>query len=1232
MIRDYIKDILIIIAGCIYVPFTIIIDQFFYFIGKLSKKDKDVNISNMEYYSLAPSIQEEEIKLYKKRIDNILSEKIKYKGRYVAKNKNIAITGEYATGKSSLVRTYFKDNRHVIYVSIASYLENLSQNKNTEILEKGILQQILYEISPLSLPLSRISRRDSNNISFFVSNIVISVIVLFILSAIEKVFGFNLIATTKSLFSLSNILWFGICFFAVYKIRPKLKLNKISIDKIELSKDEEENNESLLNKYVDEIIHAFQFSRYNTVIFEDIDRVKDYRMVLFSRLKDINSLINKALGRHNKEVQFIYLLSDSIFPNPADKVKFFDSILDIVPFCNAYNSTDILKKIFGNKVSEDILKSVSLDLTDQRIIYDIANEFNMLLENYNAKLEMSVTNESNEVDQEDINQIFYLSVYKILYPSRYKKLQSATGPIVYYFSQDFISKINNKIWEENKEKWEKIKLLYDKLLSNELYDTKKLTECIKKSMKNATDSSSISSIKLSFGDGTISSFNQLPKEKLINSLSDKDTRVICEDKSYKMEDIFKNETLSLDDIVIASKILDNYSTKESLKKWLDGLKKNFQKNDLTNITIEYKINFLKEIYTLTDDEGNEQLNSFEEKMLRNNILKNNFSEFLSRATANLETHSVNDTILVRKIKENKELQFDVKIEDVKFVFNELSVYDFALNSVCIYDLFKHMTLKLNPENEYYNQFFNNLNVGKILFLISLHEESKVAGSKLRYYYDHIWKFLNMPKGFEILESKETKKLLYYTIMYGDPKLLESTSYFYRAIEETSNIDSYFEPNIDDVFKNCFSKFKNIKYSRSSFESRNHKYIELVYENEMYEDNLEFLENICDIEGIAYHNEKLIENIFAIKKVRKEMFEKYIHNIYNIFKKYENSKKYNDSYENIKNLYEENKDNLTPSELLYIINRETTIMDKIDWIPSSIYETLLRNNKINPNWENIYNVFVSNSNTFSEALEKYILENVDEIAKEKPKSNIFLGNLEKLFTLESLDDESFEKIVSSYEEVRHFSYIPKVYSDERLSILMKYNLIILNKEKEEQEYKDDIIAIVNNENIDYTSKEQFIELNQEVVMNIEGLIGNAENMLFYLRSNIKPIYKEKIVEKYYGTEIFSSIEVKREVFELVKSNTIKVTQSLIQNDLMMLNLPIIEKQELITNNYDTLEDIIEDILKLLSTSYKELIENRRGYISTGDEHFLIFLKSKGIIADYKTKRNSKKPTKYNVKMN
>ena len=86
------------------------------------QKENDNLINNFK--SLAPNDNADDIDIYKPYIDKILKD---------SNNKNIAISGRYGAGKSSIIKTYFKDKK-VIYVSLASYIE---KNQSEEIFNNG---------------------------------------------------------------------------------------------------------------------------------------------------------------------------------------------------------------------------------------------------------------------------------------------------------------------------------------------------------------------------------------------------------------------------------------------------------------------------------------------------------------------------------------------------------------------------------------------------------------------------------------------------------------------------------------------------------------------------------------------------------------------------------------------------------------------------------------------------------------------------------------------------------------------------------------------------------------------------------------------------------------------------------------------------------------------------------------------------------------------------------------
>lgn len=213
--------------------------------------------------------------------------------------KNIAVTGPYGAGKSTVIYSYLK-NRYAgkfINVSLASFemTENKPSEKNNQQVELSILQQILYKENSDALPDSRLDRilnRNSKHIwKIFITVLCMMIPAGFALSLIfAKKISEILSIPSGAVSFLSDYYYLNIpaifilAATSVYFIsggasRAGFFDKKIKLSKIEFLSGEVEGKEadksSLLNNCLDEIVYFFsKLKGYRVVVFEDLDRLK----------------------------------------------------------------------------------------------------------------------------------------------------------------------------------------------------------------------------------------------------------------------------------------------------------------------------------------------------------------------------------------------------------------------------------------------------------------------------------------------------------------------------------------------------------------------------------------------------------------------------------------------------------------------------------------------------------------------------------------------------------------------------------------------------------------------------------------------------------------------------------------------------------------------------------------------------------------------------------------------
>ena len=89
---------------------------------------------------------------------------------------NIALTGPYGSGKSSIIRTFLKSyQRPVLHISLAAFVPDNSKNNHhatatRQEIERSILQQMLYGADANILPFSRFRKiKSPRSWSIFIS-------------------------------------------------------------------------------------------------------------------------------------------------------------------------------------------------------------------------------------------------------------------------------------------------------------------------------------------------------------------------------------------------------------------------------------------------------------------------------------------------------------------------------------------------------------------------------------------------------------------------------------------------------------------------------------------------------------------------------------------------------------------------------------------------------------------------------------------------------------------------------------------------------------------------------------------------------------------------------------------------------------------------------------------------------------------------------------------------------
>lgn len=377
---------------------------------------------------------------------------------------NIALTGSYGAGKSSILKTFkaYYPEYHYVNVSLASFVEiNMSESDSTpkskedsfeEQLEYSILQQLFYHVKATNIPESRfgrIERTSSRKRILMTVSILVFVVANLFLFCQEQLAKFFLIPTevlkSSFLFGLSICVFIlGICviLFQLILFIKKISIKDLTLDKATLE-FEEKKNVSIMNRYLDEILYLFQEKKYNVVIFEDIDRFENTH--IFTKLRELNLILNQSeeIGRR---IIFLYALKDDIFANAEERTKFFDYIVPVIPFVNVSTSGDLFRRKIADlhipetEVRSSFITDISAFVNDMRVLTNVVNEFDL----YRNLLDKKLKKE----------KLLAMILYKNLYPTDFSLLHQNKG-VVY---ETFMSAetLRDEILEDDRTQIDKV--------------------------------------------------------------------------------------------------------------------------------------------------------------------------------------------------------------------------------------------------------------------------------------------------------------------------------------------------------------------------------------------------------------------------------------------------------------------------------------------------------------------------------------------------------------------------------------------------------------------------------------------------------------------------------------------------------------------------------------------------------------------------------------------------------
>lgn len=735
--------------------------------------------------------------------------------------KNIAISGQYSAGKSSLVESYKKSHPQIkfVHISLAHFraadqaeTSELEKPINETALEGKILNQLIHQINADNIPQTKFKVKKKVTSKSVAKNtffIVLFIAMILHITLFDKWNNFVLLLSdgwlkTLLIFSTEHdsLLISGtICSILSYvfiHVLVRTQKNRNMLRKISLQGNEidifEESEDSYFDRYLNEVLYLFENVDADAIIFEDMDRFNSNH--IFERLHEVNRLVNiqRSLAGHKKPtLRFIYLLRDDIFIS-KDRTKFFDYIIPVIPVVDSSNSYDKFISIFekGDILSlfnQRFLQGLSLYIDDMRILKNIYNEF---LVYYNR---LNIT-------ELDCNKMLAVITYKNIFPRDFSELQINQGMVFTIFSEkeniinQEIKKLEMDIDDKNKE----IEIINNEILNSidevdAIYD-RKLSQYNNNRHYYQTEITNIENER------------KYRKENIENKING---------KAEKINDVL----LKLKDNLVDSR---NRKLKEIITR--------------ENIDKVFKLTYTNEIGEERDFNEIKRSEYFDllKYLIRDGYIDETYTDYMTYFYEN--SLSRIDKMFLRSITDQKGKEFTYQLKNPKLVVARLREADFEQEEALNFDLLTYL-LQTPVHVNLIKRLFKQFREDRSFEFIRDYFETERAQPGFINRLNTLWpEFFSYAFKESEFSADWVKRYSVGTFYYSDNNAIEAINIddcLTNYLSDSTDYLAITEPNVDKLISGF--KLLNVSFASINFESANKVLFDAVYQHSLYNINV-----------------------------------------------------------------------------------------------------------------------------------------------------------------------------------------------------------------------------------------------------------------------------------------------------------------------------------------------------------------------------------------------------------
>lgn len=410
----------------------------------------------MPLESLTPSYDEGHHGTYLRRLEEAVKD---------PRNLNIALTGRYGAGKSSVLAQFQANHRKTTQrLAISTLAPGEKGESTTNRIQKEIVKQLLYGASEKVGKNSRFNKIAvlGKRKAFVQSAAIVACVggLLYLLGWLPEIkwTGANEATWVRA------AAWAGaaVLITLLVSVVRMLTYGRFTVSDVSAGGAAltlTEKTQSFFDMYLDEIVHYFGRESKDIVVFEDLDRFEDPH--IFEALRELNILLNETPERRAKRrgnppgralrrllgylsedapaklavklpypwavrllglgvpLRFVYAVRDSVFGKidaatatagtaagaagtgkpagivatapghqidaaaaetlRANRTKFFDIVIPLVPFISHRNARDLLLKLLAERgitgIEPRLVNTVAQHCTDMRLMRNMCNEY-----------------------------------------------------------------------------------------------------------------------------------------------------------------------------------------------------------------------------------------------------------------------------------------------------------------------------------------------------------------------------------------------------------------------------------------------------------------------------------------------------------------------------------------------------------------------------------------------------------------------------------------------------------------------------------------------------------------------------------------------------------------------------------------------------------------------------------------------------------------------------------------